>query len=129
MSKLACHCGHIIRDQTDLISYKAEIIKDQDVGYIDDKISEGLAELVKLSKESRRSDWINKYLWEGYPLDEADGIMIFDYISSIRSRFALTLYECERCGSLWVQENTKSKNFISFSPASEKYESILSSDF
>ena len=30
MSKLGCICGHVIRDQTDFIPYKARFIRDQD---------------------------------------------------------------------------------------------------
>ena len=30
MSKLGCVCGHVIRDQTDDIAYKARFVRDQD---------------------------------------------------------------------------------------------------
>ena len=75
MSKLGCICGHVIRDQTDFIPYKARFIRDQDDesyhAYIDD-----IAAFIDAIKANKRDQWIRNYFSGSYPTDIPDSHVV-----------------------------------------------------
>lgn len=117
MSKLACLCGHIIRDQTDFLPYKAYIREDEDtqkpIELLADTLTcyyeareqgpEAEVEFIRqfyLSRgESERfADMQVQYL-EGKPLTTVLSDLIFPFWTN----YDRTIYECEECGRLWVE--------------------------
>ncbi|WP_139362354.1 hypothetical protein [Hymenobacter sp. CRA2] len=81
MGKLLCNCGHVIVDQTDDLSYKANLLPDQHQEFLYEILPNALAGLVKATQEGRRTDWIRQNFSEGYPTDLTDESLIADLIS------------------------------------------------
>lgn len=131
MSRVACTCGHIIRDQTDNLPNKATFIKDKDFEqYLDDgqNIVKDAIENIEKGASSQRlhenTCHFNDYVpptWEA----------IVDNLMRTYYRYKLDIYECENCGRILIQK-ANSESFVSFSSESGKYEAILdknNSDF
>ena len=98
MSKLQCKCGHVVSDQTDDLSYKGEVIADQDW--------EGVWGAIALRYASRSDELV-------------------DFITSVRLEFSRDVYECQGCGRLWVQEKPGAREFLSFAPEFERGSGVL----
>ncbi|MEX6026058.1 hypothetical protein AB6H10_11790 [Providencia vermicola] len=69
MSKFQCSCGHIIRDNTDYLSYKAHYIADQDLYDFIDELEEG-------SKDNFASI-LFKYIRDIYQCTHCNNIFLF----------------------------------------------------
>lgn len=123
MSKLACHCGHIIRDQSDQLPFKATVIRDRDEGRLLEKIGEAAVDLVAAAKEGNIDQLIaNRFgpNWRPSFRVAVEEIVTQPYTGEIS-----IAYECEACGRLWL--NRKGSNaFLSYSPDSNRYEGVLS---
>ncbi|WP_428380856.1 hypothetical protein [Nevskia ramosa] len=89
MSDLKCKCGHIITDGTDNLPYKGEVISDQDWEAVWGAISE---------------------------LRQSSSDTCCDAITGIRIAHGRDIYECLRCGRLWVECEPGANEFVSFSP-------------
>lgn len=101
MSKLRCHCGNIITDQTDDLAFKGEITADQDWEALWGNIAERVPYLT--------------------PAEAAD------FLTALRLRLTRTTYECVNCGRLWIERRPGLNEFICFHAESDKYEGILQS--
>lgn len=113
MAKLGCVCGHVIRDQTDNIPYKARFLRDQDYEafytYADD-----IAAFIEAIKANQRALWIKRYFSASYPTDIPDAHVVNDIITNYEIKFEGDLYQCENCGRVKIQQD---KNlFASFVP-------------
>ena len=106
--KFACVCGHQVRDQTDYLPYKAEILRDEDGERFWDAVDAAVARCANNSPgESAEAD-------ERYSL--------------MRAWLAYTVhaYECEACGRLYV-ERERGGELVAFVPASGRPERVLAS--
>jgi hypothetical protein len=123
MSKLGCICGHVIRDQTDFIPYKARFLRDQDdeshAAYI-----EVVNTFIEAIKTGKRAQWITNHFSAGYPSDLSDANIISDIISQYDVNFQGDLYQCENCGRVKIQVQDKNL-FASFSPEDEHFQNIF----
>jgi hypothetical protein len=117
MSKLGCTCGHIIRDQTDSIPYKARFIRDQD----DESFHAYAADIehfIEAIKRGERIQWIKNHFSDAYPDDIPDSHIINDIIMKYEIKFENTLYQCQNCGRVKIQvQNTN--HFTSFTPEND----------
>lgn len=128
MSKLGCVCGHIIIDQTDSLSYKAEIFKDQDHEHFWDSVIKEAENLIKAIGDGDREAWLTRHFLEGYPRSLEHGAVFHDFLTSMVLHYFVKAYECENCGRLWIQTNTSENRFVSFVPDSGQFEGILKSE-
>lgn len=123
MSKLACHCGHIIRDQSDQLPFKATVIRDQDEDRLLEKIGDAVVDLLAAAKDGNIDQLIEDRFgsnWRPSFRVAVGEIVAQPYIDEVSMA-----YECEACGRLWL--NRKSSNaFLSYSPDSHRYEGVLS---
>ena len=123
MSKLGCICGHVIRDQTDDIPYKARFIRDQDYegfyAYTDD-----IAAFIAAIEAGQRTEWIRRYFSNSYPTDLPNASIISDIVSSYEVDYEGGLYQCENCGRVKIQVQDKNL-FASFAPEDENHPSIF----
>ena len=123
MSKLGCICGHVIRDQTDFIPYKARFIRDQDDesyhAYIDD-----IAAFIDAIKANKRDQWIRNYFSGSYPTDIPDSHVVNDIIMDYELKFEGALYQCENCGRMKVQVRDTNL-FASFTPEDEHFQYLI----
>ncbi|WP_152487837.1 MULTISPECIES: hypothetical protein [unclassified Pseudomonas] len=123
MSKLACTCGHIIRDQTDSLSYKASLIKDQQ----EEEFIQNLAQEINSLLTAAKAGNLEAHLDERYgntPWRPKTAEVCYDIIGSALLSNSIMAYECQLCGKLWVQKEVNS--FMPFNPESGVYEAVLS---
>ena len=103
--KFSCQCGHVIRDQTDYLPYKATILRDEDdSGFWDAVDVEGDADSAKRQTEPVTS------------------LRVLDTWATLTS----SAYECDECGRLYL-ERERGGGFVVFQPESGRPEHILHS--
>lgn len=122
MSKLGCKCGHVITDQTDSLPYKASLLRDEVDNEFWDEVHRELKPLVKAA-ESEDNAVIASAFGELSPwLSAAENLQ--DRISSLYTHRMSTVYECQNCGRLWVQQHDHGR-FFSYVPEEGAYGAIL----
>jgi peptide methionine sulfoxide reductase MsrB len=118
MSKLGCECGHVIRDQTDNLPYKARFLRDQDDeayhAYCED-----IAAFIDAIQADKRAQWIKNHFSDIYPTDISNAAVINDIITNYELKYEGDMYQCVSCGRVLIQ--VEDKNFYaSFLPGDEK---------
>lgn len=122
MSKLGCKCGHVITDQTDSLPYKASLLRDEVDNEFWDEVHRELKPLVEAA-ESEDSAVIASAFGELSPwFSAAENLQ--DRISSLYAHRMSTVYECQNCGRLWVQQHDHGR-FFSYVPEDGAYGAIL----
>ncbi len=124
MSKLGCTCGNIIPDTKDHLPHKGRILKDQDDYAFFDAASTELALFTKAVAEGRRDEWISRH----FSRDLDDESIIYAFLSGLDEKYTVVIYECDRCGRLWLQKGTQLNQFIPYSPDNGQYHKILASE-
>lgn len=127
MSKLGCTCGHVIRDQTDFLSYKGRILKDYDNEAVYDAIERECETLIKAVIAGDRESWLRRHFLEGYPQNLSNGAIFHDFVAGLLREFLVDVYECEACGRLWVQRTGSNSEFAPYMPDSGRVERVLQS--
>ena len=101
MSWLRCHCGYIIHDSTDYISYKGSIIPDQDeIDYFD-----RIEEIIKSDNPDKNS-------------------LMCDFLCEFVTK---TIYQCTECGRLYIEDNINNNKLFCFKPENHSNTKILNS--
>lgn len=124
MAKLGCKCGHTIVDQVNYLPYKGDIIPDTEFDGLLEKLGAVITSLTDANMDGTREEWIKANFLEGYPTDLKDYQMIHDLFLKHYMNVAKTVYQCENCGGIWIQQRG-SERFESFSPDSDKWKNIL----
>ncbi len=127
MSKLGCTCGHVIRDQTDRLPYKARFLRDFDDEAVFDAIERECEALVAAVAAGDREAWLRRHYNEAYPRDLPHGAVFHDFVSILLVEYLDTVYECEACGRLWVQRPGTDNEFAAYVPEAGKPERVLRS--
>lgn len=123
MSKLGCICGHVIRDQTDFIAYKARFVRDQDDENYHTYTND-VAAFIEAIKADKRAEWIRNYFSNSYPTATSDAHIINDIIMKYELKFESILYQCVNCGRVKIQIQNKNL-FASFIPEDENFQDIF----
>lgn len=104
--KFMCPCGHIIRDQTDYLPYKAMFIPDEDEEAVFTDIIDRLEAFIAAKEAGKQEEFLNTYFGENYPRNLDTGSIINDillrWINSARF-----IYECENCGRVFIQKHSE----------------------
>jgi len=116
--KMLCSCGHVIRDQTDGLSYKAELYPDTDAEALWDGVVSVATSLLKALHGGERVGWIKEHFLPGYPADVSDAGMLYDAITGVAAGVQRVMYQCEQCGRLYVQTSSNTNTFVVFVPES-----------
>lgn len=128
MSKFSCTCGHTIVDQATNLSFRAELIPDQSYIEFVSKVEADLLALFRVKDDKERQEWIEKMFYgPPYPADATDSELISDVISKHYADFNKTVYQCERCGRIWIQKGKRNR-FIAFLPDTDDWKGILTLD-
>lgn len=125
MSKLACTCGYIIRDQKDSLPHKASLIKDQQ----EEDFIQNLAQEINSLLTAAEAGNLEAILDQRYgktPWQPKAAEVCYDIIGSALLSNSIRAYECQSCGKLWIQKGVNS--FKPFNPESRVYEAVLSVD-
>ncbi len=91
--KIKCACGNIIYDQTDMISYKASFVADQDFIDLSDALDQHIQSLAATLT--------------GTPTDKASSVVeqtMHDVQETLRSFTSRKIYQCTTCGRLYVDD-------------------------
>lgn len=126
MSKLGCQCGATIRDNTDSLPYKAELLKDIDRNDFFDWITEEIQSYLDAALNGEVAKWVlEKGYGSGYAdLNLSHGHLLHDHI---HTKFIMTkrdMYQCDSCGRIHI-EKTENNRFASFVPDSDESRQIL----
>jgi len=125
MSKLTCQCGHVIVDQTYMISYKGRLLPDTEKETVATSLTDSIDALSVANQEGKRLEWINQnFVVPPYPTDLKDSSMVYDLYSSSFIDATKTIYECESCGRILIQVG-KTEKFKSFKPETDDTKGIL----
>lgn len=124
MSHLRCLCGNDIYDNTDNLPHKAEFYAHQDFD-IWSKMPVLIADFLRASLRGERNTWIRNYFLPGYPLELDDEAVIQDAMTSVTDRCRRTMYECTKCGRLWLPLSPDESKFTSFVPENAGYQGLL----
>ena len=117
MAKLRCQCGYLIVDQADNLPYKGRILRDQAADRFFDRTSNDIAMFVEAILKGKRQDWlVNNFI----PADTDTAGAIHDIVAGyFILKESITIYQCEQCGRIWIQEQAQSNTFRSFAPDGE----------
>jgi hypothetical protein len=126
MSKFSCTCGHVIYDQADYLPYKAEVLKDQDHEAFFSSVAEALTEYLAGVRSGDLAEWQSKW---PFLRGKADETVLWSVLGWFWRKFNVDVYECEKCGRLWVQEGTESQRFVPFVPEEPLSGRVLPSEF
>ena len=129
MSKFRCTCGHIIVDQTDYLSYKGMVIKDQDSENFLSGIVGSCASLAEALQQDRRTEWIDENFGSDYPRDLDNSSMINDLISRLSLKYCVHVLECEQCGRIYVQEEPAVNSYAEYARVTPRKGCILASKY
>jgi hypothetical protein len=104
MAKIGCKCGHVIRDQSDYLPYKADYISDSvSIDLVDQVSKSVLGKISEVGVENTTAGEIGDILW-----------------SEIFVEFGRQIFECEKCGRLLVQKSSGENLYLRYKPELEE---------
>jgi hypothetical protein len=122
---LTCNCGHVIRDQTLDNPHKASLLAHQAEQRFWERPAAELAGLARAVKEGQLLAWLARHFGPEYPRDGVLPEVVEDYLQRAQEDLLRTVYQCERCGRLWVQDLHESETFHAFTPETAGGRDIL----
>jgi len=104
--KFRCPCGHIIRDQTDALSYKAQFVPDEDEEADFDVTVERIEAFIIARESGNLEEFLHDLFGEFNPTKENLTSILFELLT-IANRSARFIYECENCGRVFIQKHSE----------------------
>ena len=123
--KIRCDCGHIIRDQTDSMPYKCDLLPDD--GYWDnihEPFIKAVVDYARSVASGDRDGWISRHFGDEYPRDLDDESALSDLLSALMSR-APTAYQCTECGNVLIPKRDGS-GYLGFQPLDDDWGNAFS---
>lgn len=120
MSRFACNCGYIIRDNVVPNEVQGTVMGDKSFDKFFGDMEKMIDECLDHSKRGDIKGWMQKQgIGEGYPDDFTLGELIEDVI--LMNYFDLTLaaLECDECGRLWIQRAPDENYYREYVPGSQ----------
>ena len=116
MSKLRCHCGHLISDsaQNDSDRFWGSIVKNGDRDVTMEIVAGKLAELCVAFGNGRHQEWLSEHcpVHTEQPLSD----IISDMITSLTSDLGTNYARCPECATLMIQKNRSENIFVAYQP-------------
>ena len=115
MSKMGCVCGHVIRDQTDYLPYKATVLPDELLISFFEWVEEETQSYVEAALANSVGEWL---LAKGYTADYValklkHGEVLHDHIAIQYRDLSRDAYQCTACRRIHVQRSG-TQRFVSF---------------
>jgi len=104
--KFLCTCGHIIRDQTDHLPYKAQFIPDENRETDFNLVARTLEAFITARETGNQEEFLYSHFGETYPKDLDTESIISDLLIGV-TRSARFIYECENCGRVFIQKHSE----------------------
>ena len=116
--KFRCPCGHIIRDQTDSLPYKARFLADEDQNAIFEVVIESLEAFMTAKDMGKQEEFLVTCFGEPYPKEIETKDILYDLLVAglAAPRF---IYECENCGRIFFETHSKEAELVSYVPEGE----------
>jgi hypothetical protein len=125
MSKLKCLCGHTIVDQANNLRYKADFLPDQNREDFWTDIVNIIKDFNDAKEKGEKENWMKEnFTVPPYPIDLPDQEMIWDLIHNSFVDKTRTMFQCETCGRILIQEKG-SERFITFKPDNDDWTNLL----
>lgn len=106
MAKSMCPCGHIVRDQTDALPYKAMFLPDEDQEAVFEAVIDRLEAFMTARETGKQEEFLRTYLGEAYPKELDTKSILNDLLVAVILA-ARKIYECENCGRVWIQKHAE----------------------
>jgi hypothetical protein len=118
MSKFGCVCGHSMSDITDNLPYKASFLPDEDTNHALDNVMEEVASLIHARERGEQAEYLTEQaLFLPNPTLRD---ILYHAFSHPTFEFGRTMYECERCGRIWMQAVPEKNEWVSYLPESAR---------
>jgi hypothetical protein len=114
-----CQCGHLIRDTTDNLPYKALFFADGDYAASFERHITFCAGLIQARDEGRQDEFITSHFGENYPKDLSVEDVVSDNVAGLLAAMGHLMYECENCGRLYLQPFLRKNQYVSYVPEGE----------
>ena len=114
-------CGHTIRDQSDSIPYKRNILPDKFYNNFFDKILSLVETLKKAYEDESLHEWVRIH-HPNYGVDNIPTVF-HDILHALFLDYEKNIYQCEKCGRIWLE--TEKNKYVSFKPEHEGNKNIL----
>jgi hypothetical protein len=111
MSEFACRCGHVIRDNTDYIPYKAEYFANQDWEAVWGALIDDIVQAVRTGWSGLLTQ-MEQERSQGFPYDRTVETYVADFVIA-RKHLGREMYECQQCGRLWLVPDPHGGGFVS----------------
>jgi hypothetical protein len=120
MSSLGCKCGHIIRDTTNGLHYKASLLSDINGDALSDWIVIEFQSYVEAVERGATEAWL---IGRGYTQDFAalgldHGNIMHDHLTGRYRELKRDVYECQACGRFHLEQQVDNQ-FASYRPDEE----------
>lgn len=124
MSKIGCKCGHVIRDQTDGIPYKASILRDVDYDKYWDFVGSEIQSYIEAMTAGNKDEWLLARGLSRFGSSRSHGDILRKQLISHYFSLSKDAYECESCGRLHIESSRD--RFLMYTPDSGRVNGIFS---
>jgi hypothetical protein len=125
---ITCRCGHTIKDQSDNLPHKAQILPDQAMDGYYSPLWEDLESFLAALLAGEGRQWQEKTFGEAYA---ALNLRPYQVVSDIYSRNSAphcrAAYVCVSCGRVYLGDPKDDIHFVSYLPEFDPRPDILAS--
>ncbi len=126
--KFLCACGNVIRDQTDNLPFKAQVLPDESEGAAWDAFAKAAAGYVDaaVAGDDALAEWFKARSVPDTAEARSHESAVYE-LASIIDRNCVYAYECSACGRLYIERErgALASRFVSFRPESGVPEGVL----
>ena len=127
MSKLGCPCGAIIIDQTTHMPNSGFILRDKCYYGFSEAPSQEITEYFAAKNEGNEADWMTQRYGADYAeLNLSANHVVEDIIDGHLLHSVLSIYQCENCGRVHIEDRAHRNFFMTFSPDVEQSDTVRS---
>ena len=117
--KFCCTCGHVIRDQTDRLPYKARLIPDEDEDADFSSLAGVLEAFIMAREAGKQEEFLGSSFGETYPQELDLQSIIYDLLTNKMLLSTRSIYECENCGRIFIEKRHEEARLVSYVPEGE----------
>lgn len=117
--RFRCSCGHVIRDQTNSLPYKARLIPDEDEDTDFKSFAKVLEAFLMARETGKQKEFLASYFGESYPQELALQSIIEDLLTKEIDLSTRVIYECANCGRIFFEQHPEKARLVSYMPEAE----------
>jgi hypothetical protein len=97
-------------------TYLLALIREHDYGALWEDMLAALDGFLEAALQGRRDQWLRKHFGALYPCDTENKEVLGDLVVANLRTLGRAIYQCGRCGRLWVEAGTDPTTFCPFRP-------------